>query len=822
MSKQTLSIFLSFLFLSFLVVNVTSQYYETPYLTQPPESISFGAILALTLSINGTVSTGYPSEASAFRVAIEDINADPTILPNTQITYFIWDTQGTESGALSGMINGSAAGVVGMVGPLTSDEATLSGIAGSVYLIPQISYGATAASLSDDLTYPYFARVIPSDTYQSSVFIEVIHYYYSITRQEQWLSVGVICTADDYGVEGSKQFISLASVSTPNITVPAFQQFLVDATDVYEEVNVLKDSNARVFLAFMFSTGFRVAMNEALKQSIVGDTYVWFCSDGCTSQESFIQPKNDLAKTLLYAERGMIGTLPQGGTGPKYEAFLERWKNLDPSEYPGSGGVPDVWDLLVYDATLSLAYAVHNLYEAGQYNINATTIYQTIVNNTFVGVTGEVELDAFGDRKAIYNIFNLHGQGNFVRVGSWSIENGLSMDEDVYFHSGTTTIPDLDVQPQFDYWSCSQKEKLTDKTGKTVHLDEPGNNNPDDIDIDYECDQYIDCDNMSDESYQCVPSKVVGMIVLGIIAGVLVGISFIFLPFVIVFAFIVKRQRVIYSGVLFQIILILSSMLGFISIYAWFGKPATAACGFRPWLLGIACIAAICAVFSKEVKFFTYFLQPKFGKESAPQKILGKIKAYPEIEFLIYWIITVIPGIIILIIWTAVSTPVADIEHVSGEDHYVCTTGGATGTPGGIVFFFILFGYLAFLGLLGLFIAFIVRKSPIKFNDGRFTAISMFNIVFTGAVVTTIFLVLEQLSQFAAWLILLIGILYGFASTVYLHLVPKVVGIIIINRFGEASEKQKNKVVEGRKKGNVVDSSSMSNSSGSYSASANM
>ena len=98
---------------------------------------------------------------------------------------------------------------------------------------------------------------------------------------------------------------------------------------------------------------------------------------------------------------------------------------------------------------------------------------------------------------------------------------------------------------------------------------------------------------MSDESYQCVPSKVVGMIVLGIIAGVLVGISFVFLPFVIIFGFIVKRQRVIYSGILFQLILILSSMLGFISIYAWFGKPATAACGFRPWLLGLACIAAI-------------------------------------------------------------------------------------------------------------------------------------------------------------------------------------------------------------------------------------
>jgi len=495
---------------------------------------------------------------------------------------------------------------------------------------------------------------------------------------------------------------------------------------------------------------------------------------------------------------------------------------LNTTEYPGTGGNPDVWDLLTYDATFLLAHAIQNLYNAGIYSPNATQVYKSIVNTTFTGLTGYIELDSNGDRKALYNIFNLRGHGNFEPVGTWSIENSLEITSPVYFHDGTETIPDLTVLPQYNYWSCYDKKELTDKTGKSVTLVSPKNNDPNNIAIHYECDQYIDCDNMSDESYQCVPSKVIGMIVLGIIAGVLVGISLLFIPFVILFGLIIKRQRVVYSGVIFQLILILSSILGFISIYAWFGKPATAACGFRPWLLGIACIAAFSAVFSKEVKNFTYFLQAKFKKDSGPHKFFGKIKSYPEIEFFIYWVVFIIPGIILLILWTIISTPVADLINVSNDDHYVCTTGGPTGTPGGLVFFFVLFGYLAFLGVMGLFLAFLVRKSPIKFNDGRFTAISIFNMVFTGAVVTTIFLVLEQLSQFAAWLILLIGILYGFASTVYLHIVPKIIGIVIINRFGEAAEKQKNKVVEGRKKGTVMDSSSISNSSGSYSASANM
>lgn len=79
----------------------------------------------------------------------------------------------------------------------------------------------------------------------------------------------------------------------------------------------------------------------------------------------------------------------------------------------------------------------------------------------------------------------------------------------------------------------------------------------------------------------------------------------------------------------------------------------------------------------------------------------------------------------IIILWTAISTPTADMKEIDDEDHYLCTTGGVTGEPGGIVFFFILVGYCGFLLFGAMFISFLVRHVPRPFMDKRLMSISV-------------------------------------------------------------------------------------------------
>ncbi len=126
---------------------------------------------------------------------------------------------------------------------------------------------------------------------------------------------------------------------------------------------------------------------------------------------------------------------------------------------------------------------------------------------------------------------------------------------------------------------------------KTVDLEKPewGARN---IDIEYFCDEYLDCDDMSDEPYDCVPSFKILFIIYGIITGLLILFTiFVFTPFTLLFGFLIPRRRVRASSPLFLLIIIVSGVFGYASTFAWYGKPQSVACGFQPWLLGLAVVS---------------------------------------------------------------------------------------------------------------------------------------------------------------------------------------------------------------------------------------
>ena len=57
---------------------------------------------------------------------------------------------------------------------------------------------------------------------------------------------------------------------------------------------------------------------------------------------------------------------------------------------------------------------------------------------------------------------------------------------------------------------------------KKIKLQKPDEDDVNYIDIDYRCDEWIDCQNMSDEDYGCTPSIVIAFIIIGILTGFLI------------------------------------------------------------------------------------------------------------------------------------------------------------------------------------------------------------------------------------------------------------------------------------------------------------
>merc|ERR1712137_33115 len=461
-------------------------------------------------------------------------------------------------------------------------------------------------------------------------------------------------------------------------------------------------------------------------------------------------------------------------TTPEYLEMKETFSAIS----PGIFFQFDVIMALGYDLGYMTALMFDDFIKAGEmpgdtyFHIPAATWFNKFTLTNFTGASGYVQISDIGnpvDKPESFRNFQAEA-GEWVGIGTWVESVGFDFTSDIIWRDGTTTAPDLDVRPPYSYWSCHSKESGYDSTGKTIEIHTPDGSDIDDIDIDYRCDGVIDCHNLSDEDGSCSTNYTILFICYGVVTGILIFLTCFLIVLVIVFGYCVKRVRMRAASPFFLLVVCFSCIVGFISTFAWYGKAHPVACGFQPWLLGLSLVSMISALCAKSFRIWRIFRIPM------SQVLISNL------ELCVLWLILLIPALIILILWTIISTPTAEMREIDGDDHYVCSTGGFTGAPGGIIFFFILVGYEAVVLLFGLFLSFVTRNVPSMFNESRLLAICIFHITFLAVVAIPVVIVLMELSLFAAWIIRTTAVLYVFSSTLVLQFGPIMYGIVITDR----------------------------------------
>ena len=669
-----------------------------------------------------------------------------------------------------------------VVGHEFSFLAILTGIVGDVYDVAQLSSTATSSSLSDKQKYPYFSRLSPPSFGQVSLIIDTLLYFTNI-RGRGWDSIGLISTTDEYGVDSAETLIENVG---NEISILTYQQYIPESTEFTVELNEIQKSGARVIVALVLDS-YEGLIVEANDFGLVGENYVWFVPDAVVGTMFETEEASLLSNGVL----GSFQYLPDPGESEKYDKFLERWMNLDPNIYPGAGEGKTIgpYALLGYETIITAARAIEIVYTLFDNNNEIITdstrisadIWQTAVRMVkYNGVSGDVSFDDHGDRISDYSLlYYNYSLKEWIKAGIWSETSGIQIENEIIWYSNTTEIPDLDIREPFHYWSCSDKKLKYDPTGKTIEVETPDGNDVDDIDSEYHCDQFIDCKNISDESSDCSQNFIILYIVIGVITGCLILIALLLLIFVVIFGLFLKYRRLRASSPVFTIIILISIIIGFSSIYSWFGKPHPVSCGFRPWLLGLPVISMISALCAKSYRIWKIFRDMKRH-------------SITDFQLLIIWIVMMIPVLLILVIWTIVSTPTAKMKDIDGTDHYVCTTGGFTGEPGGYVFFAILVFYGAIVLLLGVFLSIVTRKVPALFNESKLLAISIYNLGFLAVVIIPVFLVVDPYNPFLAWILRSIAILYAFSATMFLQFTVPVFSIIFIDKLQNATISGKN------------------------------
>jgi len=454
--------------------------------------------------------------------------------------------------------------------------------------------------------------------------------------------------------------------------------------------------------------------------------------------------------------------------GENYENLLKH--------YP-EGSKPDEYSVINYDVGLLLGKALielekENLLQGDFLEISAEKWTQVIRNISFQGASGFIAFNENGDRPTDYVIKNfLPEQLDWRDVGIWNhLADSIELTENIIWPDNTTKVPDLDIRKPFGYWSCHEKEHRVDKTGKTIVIETPDGSDANNIDSEYYCDGFVDCQNISDESFSCTTDYVALYIAFGILTGILIFIAILCIPFVLIFGCFRRRRRITAASPIFLLIITISVIVGYCSTFAWYGKPNAVACGFQPWLLGLSVVSIVAALSSKTFRVWRIFNSP------------FKKVVITNLELVVLWILIMIPAVIILALWTLISTPTATMVEAEDKDHYSCYTGGFSGYPGGYVFFGVFVGYISIVVSFALFLSIKTRKVPSLFNESRLIAISIYNITLLGVVVVPTVLVLNYFEPFIGWIIRTLAILYGCTATLWVQFIPKIVGFVVTDK----------------------------------------
>jgi len=387
--------------------------------------VSFASSLALAVSGFGCASAedialGYlyiqsgsswvVESFNQFKLAVKDVNDDPTILKYTNLTYLVENSQGSETEALQGAINHINNGVVGVVGTGYSTALSASGMYCTVMQKPIVSPGSTWVNLINKVRYPYMMRSIASDLADLKAMAVAIH-------DLGWRRVAILHT-DIFGA-GIDLLIRPAfdSMGIQSLTFALKQSDSPDfetSTDMV--LSLVRQSGYRVCLLYSTSDGTAYVEASSRTFGLREAGYYWVLWSGLY--------------TDLAAEWGEMGATvvfpmerPNDAPNLVANAFHARWPNVSTiynltlhGEYNSSSGAPffdvanadtiwdtdyaplgdgvaDYWGTFVYDTVWLYARAIQAVKDSGGDPNRGAALREALRDQNFQGITGQVVFD---------------------------------------------------------------------------------------------------------------------------------------------------------------------------------------------------------------------------------------------------------------------------------------------------------------------------------------------------------------------------------------------------------------------------------------------
>ncbi|XP_041441598.1 extracellular calcium-sensing receptor [Xenopus laevis] len=712
----------------------------------------------------------------ALTFAVDQINADPELLPNITLGFQVYDTCRTLRRAAQGtfaMLSGGeeiipnyhcnkGAPLAGIIGDSGSTRSILMAQILGLNRYPQISYFATSPVLSERDLFPSFFRTIPSDEFQMKGLAQLVSHF-------GWSWVGLLASDNDYGQYGLQMvrqevinhgacvaFTENILTTQPNRNAPRIVQVIIQST-------------ANVVIVIASDSDFVIVVEELLKQNVTGK--IWVASESWSTSALLS------AKRFQVVLLGSVGFAIHAGQIPNFTNYLN---NLHPSNNPQGSHIWEYWEEMfsckwlnkdnsvgnvkactgnetlqsllseengrlsfnVYTAVYAIAWALHNLHYCAPGNgpfshsacANISSFYPWQLRDSLILLLFSLSslrnkdgshmfFDEKGNPPAIYDIVNWRLRQSItleqVVVGSYdlNVPNGKTLNVDnsrIAWSNTNAQVPMSNCSP-----SCPLGFRKVIVPEKPLCCYEcapcPQGQISSQIDA-------VECHQCSWDTWpnlqqdRCLP-RTTEFLSYEESLGCSLAATSIFsslIPLIILGVFISYKQTPVVRANNYSLscLLLLSLFLCFLCSLGFIGYPQPEMCLLRQVAFGMVFSLSISCVLGKTITVIIAFNATKPG--SRLRKWTGVRIPYCFI------MISVFIQLCICLVWMIPFPPFPELDTDTKPGVIIvnCNEGSLTA-------FWCMLGYLGVLATISFIVAFLARRLPDSFNEAKFITFSM-------------------------------------------------------------------------------------------------
>ncbi|KAF9963786.1 hypothetical protein BGZ70_007178 [Mortierella alpina] len=377
-----------------------------------PNTLQFGILLPLNLSpVDQTYWRSVViGSISAIRLAVDDINAKK-ILP-VNISLSIRSSQPPPNSPRSGsnaMMSAAifvTSNISAIIGDTVSWLSEYSASLTSALQIPQCSFSSISDELSSATLYNYFIRTAPSSTLLVDQFLRYVQHM-------GWHRIGIIYTGDAFGLSVANAIVRKATefdvvithwevVYLPSGHTDAFRDTMARFRELGSLINFLLCTDADLMRA----------LEDIQEQGMFGLPYVWITLNNVAEdiRRYFSLPGRPAASAFNGLIMSDMAYNLKGN--PQYEQFYDRWTQLNPTDYPGTGsgtrlshGEPRAYSCAWL---LALGYQ-QDIQLARDRGIGEDQIRRELISGQYPKITGNLSVQRFTE-------VSFDGPGGFIKI----------------------------------------------------------------------------------------------------------------------------------------------------------------------------------------------------------------------------------------------------------------------------------------------------------------------------------------------------------------------------------------------------------------------